>query len=294
MKKTHLLMIDPQNDFCIKDEFGIDWNKLPWNTMSPDVAGHFKNLQKTEKHGALVVPGADKDMERLAAFIKGNEKRISEIHCTVDSHQIFHIAHPIFWVDSYGNHPAPFTRIPADEVKTRKWRTTHQGLEDYGIKYVTALENAKRNVLVIWPPHCLIQSWGHGIVRGVSDALNQWEQNGVNRVNYVTKGSNFLTEHYSGVMADVPDDGDPTTKLNVELIDALKEADEIVIMGEALSHCVKWTVKDIADNFGDEHIKKFNLLTDCSSSVTGFEKDGQDFITEMLARGMRITTTTAW
>ena len=90
-------MIDPQNDFCIANGPGGE-------------------------KGALVVGGADADMARLAAFINKNEKRIEEIHCTLDSHQSVHIAHPIFWVNSKGEHPAPFSTITADDVKNGTWK----------------------------------------------------------------------------------------------------------------------------------------------------------------------------
>jgi nicotinamidase-related amidase len=148
--------------------------------------------------------------------------------------------------------------------------------------------------LCIWPPHCKIGTWGHGIVRQVAEALDAWEIQAVNRVNFVTKGSNYMTEHYSGVMADVPDPKDITTKLNTDLIDTLTKADEILITGEALSHCVANTITDIADNFGDDNIKKFVLLEDTSSSVPGFEQLGTDFVKNMVARGMRLSKTTEW
>jgi len=111
-------------------------------------------------------------------------------------------------------------------------------------------------------------------------------------VDYVTKGSNFWTEHYSAVKADVPDPTDPGTTLNWDLINTLKTADIIALSGEALSHCLANTVRDIADNFGEENISKFVLLEDCSSSVTGFEKMGTDFIKEMVKRGMKVEKST--
>jgi len=263
MKKTHLITIDPQVDFC-------------------------------DPKGALFVTGADKDMERLAAFINANQQRISEIHCTLDSHQVIHIAHPIFWVNSKGENPKPFTLISDDDVRNGTWRPFHPGLQQHAQHYVDTLKKNGRYVLCIWPPHCLIGTRGHSISPLVADALVAWETKTINRVNFITKGSNFLTEHYSGVMADVPDDSDPTTKLNTALIDTLLEADEILITGEALSHCVANTIRDIANNFGDENIKKFVLLEDTSSNVPGFEKLGQDFVKEMVGRGMRLTKTVDW
>lgn len=261
MKKTHLVMIDPQNDFC-------------------------------DKKGSLFVTGADADVVRLAAFIRKNKNRLTEIHCTLDSHDPIHIAHPRFWVNSKGEQPKPFTLITADDVKNGVWRAFNPQLQVRAQAYVDALAKNKRYVLVIWPPHCLIGSWGAAVAPEVHTALTEWATESFNRVNWVTKGSNFLTEHYSAVMADVPDDNDPSTKINTGFIDMLVDADEILITGEALSHCVANTVTDVANNFGDDNIKKLVLLEDTTSNVPGFEKLGTDFVVNMTKRGMRVIKTT--
>jgi nicotinamidase-related amidase len=267
--KIHLITIDPQNDFCIANGPGGE-------------------------KGQLVVAGADADMTRLGTFIKKNKKRISEIHCTVDSHQYVHIAHPAFWVNSKGERPNPFTLIGVDDVKNGTWRAFNPGWQNRAVAYVESLKKNGRYILVIWPVHCLIGTWGHSIVPSVADALYEWEKDTFNRVDFVAKGSNLFTEHYSGVQADVPDDGDSSTKLNTALIDALNDADEILITGEALSHCVANTIRDIAAQFGVDQIQKFTLLEDTSSNVTSFEKMGQDFVKEMVKKGMKITNTRDW
>jgi nicotinamidase-related amidase len=268
-RKIHLLMIDPQNDFCIASGPGGE-------------------------KGQLVVGGADADMARLAAFITKNRKRIEEIHCTLDSHQSVHIAHPIFWVNSKGEHPPIFSTITADDVKNGTWKAFYPPFQKRAQNYVDTLAKNGRYQLMIWPPHCLIGSWGHSIVPAVQAALVDWEIERFNKVNFVAKGSNLFTEHYSGVQADVPDDNDPSTKLNTNLIDALTDADEIVITGEALSHCVANTVRDVAVQFGVDNVKKFTLLQDTSSNVYQCEKLGRDFVLEMAGKGMKLTTTKDW
>jgi nicotinamidase-related amidase len=118
-------------------------------------------------------------------------------------------------------------------------------------------------------------------------------------VDFVTKGSNYKTEHYSAVQADVPDPADPDTMLNQRLIETLQRADIILLSGEALSHCVANTVRDIANNFGEDNIKKMVLLRDATSPVPNppgpgapdFVKMGEDFIKEMVGRGMKVSST---
>ena len=87
--KIELLIIDPQKDFC---------------TESEEVAG-------VEMKGALFVPGANEDMIRVADMIDRIGPKLNDIHATLDSHHYVDIAHPIFWVNSLGNHPDPYRHI---------------------------------------------------------------------------------------------------------------------------------------------------------------------------------------
>ena len=67
----------------------------------------------------------------------------------------------------------------------------------------------------------------------------------------------------------------------------------IAVAGEAGSHCLANTVRDIANNFGDDRlVSKIVLLQDATSPVTGFESFQDDFLREMTARGMQQSTTT--
>jgi nicotinamidase/pyrazinamidase len=261
-QRIALLIIDPQIDFC-----------------DPDL-------------GALYVPNAEHDMRRLAIMIRRLKDKVEAIHVTLDSHHFVHIAHPIFWKDMRGNHPQPFTRITLSEVEEGRWTTTQPEMHHRGLAYVRQLEQNGRYELTIWPPHCLIGSPGHAVFPELFAALTEWEQQFA-VVDYVPKGSNIFTEHYSAIQADVPDESDPGTQLNTRLILALEKADLIVIAGEARTHCVAHTVRDIANNFSDKSFtQKLVLLTDAASDIHGFEAHAQSFLDEMIGRGMRISTTT--
>lgn len=263
MGKLHLLVIDPQNDFC-------------------------------DPKGSLFVPGATEDMDRLATMIHRLRDRLDDIHVTMDSHRLFDVAHPLYWKDSSGNRPDPFTIITAADVADGRWATSIPSLQRKALEYVRDLENGGRYPLCIWPPHCLIGSWGHQIVPTVLDAFNEWEKQ-LAMVDFVTKGSNPHTEHYSGVKAEVPDPKDPSTQINTTLCSTLLDADVVVIAGEAGSHCLANTVRDIANEFGDDkYVQKLVLLTDATSPVplpAPLDKLQEDFIAEMTARGMQTSTT---
>ena len=261
-REIQLLLIDPQMDFC-------------------------------DPNGALYVPGAEEDIRRLSRMIDRHFGDIDDIHVTLDSHHYVHIAHPVFWVDSDGNHPDPFTVISVDDVNNGKWRTYNPGFMKKGTEYVQALSDNGRYSLVIWPPHCLIGSKGHAVMPELFESLGKWESQ-FNVVDMVTKGSNLFTEHYSAVRADVIDPDDPFTMLNMRLVDALRNCGDdgkILIAGEALSHCVANTIRDVADEFSPDELKKFVILEDASSNVTGFEHLGTSFIEDMEKAGMEISTT---
>lgn len=89
----------------------------------------------------------------------------------------------------------------------------------------------------------------------------------------------------------MPDDADESTKLNTFFIDTVKTADRILLSGEALSHCLANTVTDIANHFGEVNVKKFVLLRNTASNVTGCEALGESFLKSMASRGMRVLTT---
>lgn len=222
--------------------------------------------------GNLYVNGAEKDSERFAVMLDKIGDKIEDIDLTIDSHNILHIAHPIFWKNSKGERPNPFTLISVNDVKNGIWTPAKPSLYRWALNYVEMLEKNKRYVLCIWPEHCIIGSPGHCLFEPVYSSVQRWCNKYFAYPNVITKGSNILTEHYSAVIADVPDPNDYTTQLNVKFIKNLEESDIVLVCGQASSHCVKNTVVDIVSNFSDvSYAKKLRLVKDCMSPVPGFE-----------------------
>lgn len=257
--KLHVLGIDWQNDFC-------------------------------RPTGALFVPGADADAVRMAKFIRRIGPKVDMFHLTLDSHQVPHIAHACMWVGKNGQPPPPFTTITVDDVKTGVWRAVKPEHQPWFENYVQSLKTNGRYDLMVWPEHCRIGHEGSNIVPEIWDALADWSRTTLRSVNYVPKGSQPLTEHYSAMQADVQIPQDPTTKLNANLLRALGMADQLVITGEASSHCVANTVRDIAANFSDAEVRKFVILTDLMSPVPIAKKLADDFLDDMRHRGVTLTT----
>jgi nicotinamidase-related amidase len=263
---VQLLIIDPQEDFC-------------------------------NPKGSLYVPGAEKDMGRLATLVRRLKDKLDDVHVTLDSHHLVDIAHPIFWVNSAGQHPAPFTIITADDVRQGRWTTYLPSYRQRALEYLEALERGGRYPHCIWPPHCLIGTPGSNIHSALLPALLEWEQQFA-IVDKVTKGSNPWTEHFSAVQAEVPDPTDPDTQLNTRLIQVLEQADMVLLAGEASTHCVANTVRDIATAFSDPaYVQKKVLLTDGISPVpdppgtTLFSDLYRAFLADLTAKGMKTATT---
>ena len=257
--KTALLIIDPQNDFC-------------------DPAS-----------GTLYVPGAEGDMFRLANLLNRRGAVFDEIYVTLDSHHLRDIAHPLFWENEQGAHPAPFTQIRAPEVEGGLWRASISEHRTRATSYVHALERGGMHLLTIWPPHCLIGSVGQAIYPPLCEALLSWERK-FGTVNFIAKGENPFTEHYSAIRAEVPDPADPSTQTNTKLVAALKLADRIVVAGEAGSHCVANTLYDLAEELAPPEVAKITLLTDAISPVPGFEALQATMIEKLTLRGMKTGT----
>ena len=261
MPKIHLVVIDPQNDFC-------------------------------NPNGSLFVPGADEDTTRLAALVDRLRDKLVDVHVTLDSHRKVDISHPMWWRDRKGKTPAPFTQITASALADGTWTTTQPGAFDRSLAYLRALEASARYPHVVWPYHCLIGDEGHNVAPALSDAIHRWEDRFA-MADMITKGSNPWTEHFSGVQAEVPDPEDPSTQVNIGLVRTLEEADVVLMAGQALSHCLANTVRDIATQFSDpKYISKIHLLRDATGNVPGFEALGEDFVRELSAKGMKVTTTT--
>lgn len=284
--QTHLLLIDPQNDFC-----DLPPAYLPSDPTDP--------LNPSARLSAsLPVPGAHADMQRLARFIDAAAASLDAITVTLDSHHRLDIAHPGFWQQADGSPPGPFTPISAAAVRAKAFLPRDPAGLPRCLAYLDALESAGRYQLMVWPVHCELGSWGHAVHADVRAAYNRWETSSLRSVSKVLKGMNRWTEHYSALQAEVPDPQDPASQLNQPLLDALLGAmgprDRLLIAGEASSHCVRATVEHLLE-FGaaqglSDRFERLLLLTDCMSPVAGFEAQQQRFFAAMQARGLQLST----
>lgn len=275
MANIQLLIIDPQNDFC----------DLP-EDYRPAVPGSAGQRQMP----ALPVAGAHADMLRIAGLIDQAGDGLSAITVTLDAHQRLDIAHPTFWQQGDGSPVAAFTQILAADLRARRYLPRDGAALPRVLAYLDALEANGRYTHMVWPVHCEIGSWGQNVHEAVRLAYNRWEERRGDSVGKVCKGSNPWTEHYSALQAEVPEADDAATQLNGALVARLRQADRLLITGEAGSHCVKASTEHIVDNFAPGDLGKLVLLTDCMSPVAGFEAQYAAFIDDMRQRGVQIAS----
>ena len=239
---VHLLLIDMQVDFC-------------------------------HPQGSLYVPGAPGDIRRTIEFIYRNAGQITQISCSLDSHLPSQIFSPGWWADPDGNHPAPFTIISADDVRQGRWRPLVE--VQWSQEYVERLEREAKKQLTIWPYHVLIGSPGHMLDPELWSAVFWHSLARKTQPVWLAKGSVARTEHYSIIQPEVPVLDQPGGGKNVVFLEILDQADQIIIAGEAESHCVLETVEDLVEEFGDqpEVLDRVIFLRDCTSPVAHPEID---------------------
>lgn len=252
-EETALLIIDAQNDFC-------------------------------DPEGALYVPGAENDMARLADFIRSNAHQLEEIYFTLDSHVPNAIFHPNWFRNAENNTPEPFTQIQAEDVEKGTWKPVFA--EEHTLGYLRQLEQDGGITHTIWPQHCLIGTPGHNVYPPLYTALEEWTKATQRRLKPVPKGLNPYTEHYGIFAAEVQLQGHPETQVNETLLKELAAFDQIILAGEAKSHCVGASVRQVLE-FAPELAKKLTLLSDCTSPVTGFEDIATPTYDQARQKGMR-------
>jgi nicotinamidase-related amidase len=184
-------------------------------------------------------------------------------------------------------------------------------LKKWVVQYVQALTGGvgggEKFSPCIWPNHCLEGSAGHAVYPELKAALDALTC----PVEYHVKGQNEATEMYSIFKAELPVEGNASDSVKMlyrgkreqintdSKIGTLKSDVEdhanlktdfneglynslvannlpIVVCGEALSHCVKWSTNDlVSKKNGDDKYKSIPvILLEDASSVVNLEGVG--------------------
>lgn len=266
-KRVIAIPIDVQVGFCMDPALAPE---LPFSTGG----------------GSLYVPGAGADTTRAARFLLRHLDRITAIRPSLDTHRVFQIFHADFWQDEAGNPPPPFAVMEADgdrvlgRLPDGSARPFSARLDpELGLAYCRALAERGAAPLTIWPYHCRLGSTHHALMPLLSEVQLFWAIARHAEPHKDLKGQQTWTESY-GIVGDEVETLAQVPVGQLErpgYIDSLLRFDRIVLFGQALSHCVRSTVDQIAGHLAardPELLQRMVVLEDCCSpvpAIAGFE-----------------------
>jgi len=241
-KTTLLLVIDLQNDFM-------------------------------EGIGSLPVPGSKGDAQRLTSFMYNHMEDITQVMCSLDTHSAAQIFHPIWWKDESGNHPTPYTIITYDDVSRGKYKPIFGDLNK-SLEYLKKLEENGKKQLCIWPYHCLEGSTGANLETEFTKMLYFHSVARKTKPAQIRKGTDAYSEMYGIIRPEY----DENNFLNMPVLKAIEDFEEIWLAGEAASHCLLESGKQILEYFQNrpEVTSKITILEDCTSPIKGYEQETKD------------------
>lgn len=227
--------------------------------------------------GALPVPGAIGDVERMTRFIYNNMEGITDIMYSMDTHYYpWHIFFPAWWENADGENPKEYTEITYDDVSRGIWRTVYDK-SDRSLIYLQDLEKRAKKKLCIWPYHCIYGTNGHKLESEFAKMVTFYSVARKNIPQIIIKGTDSHSEMYG------PFEGEDDGNKNVSILDTLQNYDKIFIAGEAASHCVMETVRQIGKRYATqpEITSKITVLKDCTSPIKGWEQRTKDAFDEL-------------
>lgn len=226
--------------------------------------------------------GAVEDCSRLCEFLYRNLARVTQVICTMDTHQAMQIFHAIYLVNDRGEHPSPFTQVSAEDIEQGRWTLNPEVARSLNVApeiarqdllhYVQTLRSTGKYDLSIWPYHSMLGGIGHALVPAFEEAIFFHTVARYSQADLRVKGNNPATEHYSVLGPEVTTDaeGREIARKDRELIRKLLSFDAVLVAGQAKSHCVAWTIEDLlgAVRELDEGLaRRIYLLEDCTSPV---------------------------
>ena len=157
--------------------------------------------------------------------------------------------------------------------------------------YIPQLEKTGKFNHILWPNHCLKGSLGETIDSTLFNSLTFWENIQGKNFQLIPKGLSPYTEMF-GAFAPQVNTYTGGDIFNYNLLDKLYNYDEVLVAGEAKTHCVLFTLEQIfnsakslpADVFKENNIC---LIEDCMSDIVGFEDKANEIWLKLFEQGLR-------
>ncbi|WP_449622368.1 hypothetical protein [Robertmurraya sp. Marseille-Q9965] len=226
--------------------------------------------------GELSVPNSYKDIENATRFLYQNLEKITTIAVSLDTHAPHQIFHPSWWVDKEGHHPNPYTMIIEEDIIHGKWMSVENQKES--LEYVQQIEKQGRMKLCIWPFHCIEGTNGAALEGQFSNMIHFHSVARKSPIHKIVKGKDPLSEMYGIIKPEY----DKNSYVNSEFLELLKGYDKILVAGEAKSHCVLESLRQILEYYENELAvtSRIYVLEDCMSPIPGFEENTEEILND--------------
>lgn len=237
----HLVIVDPQNDFCRED-------------------------------GALSVPNAMADIDRLIGGLS-EWSDLKTLTVTMDWHSPNHCGHLGFW-GPIAKDLKPFEQY--DFVQLRELFKNYEKDLPSSVgtrisKFLSLMKSDQKHT--IWPRHCIAGTFGSMIEPSLAEAIDRYlARNPDTEYNVLTKGNNIYYEEYSWfgrVSRGMTTISGAKPGMPVWLHNRTIGKDDVVhVVGQALTHCVCSSAKDLND-LGI----RTQIIEGMTSPIPGFESN---------------------
>lgn len=226
--------------------------------------------------------GAVDDVARVARFAYRHLPLLTECAASLDTHRPFHVFHagllraadgsPVEPMSIFSAADAREGRIKLDPDAARGLGLDEGAAREHLVHYTSELERKGKNGLLVWPYHSMLGGVGHALAPLVEEALFFHALARRAQPELAIKGVHPLTEHFSVLGPEVDRDaaGRPLVGGKLDLAAKLRDWDAMIVAGEAKSHCVLWTLEDLAAHIEEtepELAGKVYLLDDATSAV---------------------------
>ena len=100
---------------------------------------------------------------------------------------------------------------------------------------------------------------------------------------------------YSALKAEVPVTDDPATEMNMALVETLASHSQVILCGQAKSHCVNFTTRDLLSAWPQGRpTADICVLEDATSPVAGCEAEADLFFDDMRKEGVTLVKAADW
>ncbi len=213
---------------------------------------------------SLFVPGAVEDTRRAVEWLYTNLDLITGLHFSMDTHRVFQIFHPAWWIDDRGQAP---TAVHADHLggrAPRRWQPIAHPAEC--LEYTKQLETTRKYVLTVWPYHTLLGGVSHALVPAMMEAAIFHSVRPQSSDALRDQGHARDDRELLGPLARRCRElgGQSVGAFNAPFFKMLMEYDRIYVFGQAKSHCVLSTLVDLRDRIQSDRSRRWSTRSTSS------------------------------